>query len=536
VLFIITILLSFIISLTGCDWFSNGLFGIFDPKAQIITEYNPQEGGEPAEGYCNAGALCINGVEFYITGFAYNYHGVDSVDGKIEISELSRVVEASFYVAPSTSPGTPGPKTIIENIPLFFQDVIDYLSLHPFITEITCDLSLVGVDGSGHSLSFQIASELPIFEPGIDFYPPTAVISVTPGTTGTAPFTVVFDASGSTDVGSGIANINWDFGDESIGTDITENYTYDNPGTYSVNLIVTDFYGNKGYDTVIITVNEPEAPTAVITTTPDPPTGSAPLTVYFSAYESHVDPNCEFECEIISYEWDFGDGDTGTGVTLNHTYSNVGTYTAILIVTDSNGKKGYDNVEVTVTKKPTAVITTVPETPTGVVPFIVYFDAYKSTSESGIVSYDWDFGDGEFGTGITTNHTYDTAGTYIVYLTITDSNGYEAYDTKVITVLVAGKVNAVIKTTPDPATGTFPFTVGFDASESTTSASGATIVKYTWNFNDGSPIVVHNEIPPIPVTTHTYATAGTYLVQLTVEDSAGNVGYAFKSIIVTKPL
>jgi len=100
---------------------------------------------------------------------------------------------------------------------------------------------------------------------------------------------------------------------------------------------------------------------------------------------------------------------------------------------------------------------------------------------------------------------------------------------------VAGAVNAVIISTPDPASGTEPFTVGLDASESTTSVSGATIVKYTWDFNDGSAIEIHNETPPIPVTTHTYSTDGTYLVQLTVEDSAGNIGYAFKSVIVLNP-
>ena len=446
----LVIMLSFIISLTGCDWLSGGIFNIFDPKAQIIVELNPVEGGEPAEGCCNAGASCINGVEFYITGFAYNYHGVDSIDGKIAISELSRVLEASFYVAPSTSPGTPGPKTIIENIPLFFQDVIDYLYLHPFITEITCDLSLVGVDGSGHSLSFQIASELPIFEPGIDLYPPTAVISVTPDTTGTAPFAVVFDASGSFDVGSGIASYSWDFGDETTGTDITESHTYATPGSYSVTLTVTDFYGNKGYDTEVITVNEAEVPTAIINVTPGN-TGIAPFKVYFDAYESYADPACGFGCEIVSYEWDFGDGDTGTGVTLSHTYSNVGTYTVVLTVTDSNDKKGYANVEVTVTKEPTAVITTVPtavnEIVSGDFPLKVYFDAYQSTSESGIVSYEWEFGDGDTGDGITVNHTYDTSGTYIVYLTITDSNEYEAYDSVTIT---ESKVEATV--TADPST------------------------------------------------------------------------------------
>ncbi|MBU4350032.1 PKD domain-containing protein [bacterium] len=105
---------------------------------------------------------------------------------------------------------------------------------------------------------------------------------------------------------------------------------------------------------------------------------------------------------------------------------------------------------------------------------------------------------------------------------------------------VVGVVNAVIIITPDPPTGTAPFTVGLDASSSTTSVSGATIVKYTWDFNDevndpGSSPEIHDETPPVPVTTHTYTHPGTYLVQLTVEDSEGNIGYAFKSIIVLNP-
>ena len=504
------IALSFIISLTGCDWLSGGIWNIFDPKAQIITEFNPEEGGVPAEGCCNAGASCINGVEFFITGFAYNYHGVDYVDGKITISELSRVLEASFYVAPSTSPGTPGPKTIIENIPLFFQDVIDYLYLHPFITEITCDLSLVGVDGAGHSLSFQIASELPIFEPGIDLYPPTAVISVTPGTTGTAPFAVVFDASGSFDIGSGIADINWDFGDESTGTDITENHTYDIPGAYSVNLTVTDFYGNKGYATVIIIVNEAEAPTAKINTTPSPPTGIAPFKVYFDAYESYADPECGFGCEIVSYEWEFGDGNTGTGVTSENTYVDAGIYIVYLTITDNNLNKGYATVTVTVNEvgAPTAVINTVPSPAEGIVPFEVYFDAHASSTEVGnITDYEWDFGDGNTGTGVTAENTYAEVGTYTAVLTVTDSNGKKGYDSIKIKVEKAPK--AVINTVPSPPEGVAPFIVYFDAYEST-SESG--IVSYEWEFGDGDTgdgITVN----------HTYETAGTYIVYLTITDS-----------------
>jgi PKD repeat protein len=128
-------------------------------------------------------------------------------------------------------------------------------------------------------------------------------------------------------------------------------------------------------------------------------------------------------------------------------------------------------------------------------------------------------------------------GIYIVYLTITDNNGYEAYDVAYVAVGAAGAVNATIEVTPVSQSGTDPFTVGFDASDSTTSASGETIVSYTWDFDNGTSIVINGivtpGIPPIPVQTYTFSPAGTHLVKLTVEDSDGNLGYAFKSIVVT---
>ena len=445
----ITILLGFIISLAGCNWLSLGLLNSIDPQAQIRVNYNTtlptiiivdeEEDTSTIVFYdedeysINLEIFCLNGVEFNITGFSYEYsvfeYGTSQNSFSEPISELSRIVENSFYVEPSTETGTPGPKKTIE-MPLIFTKVIDYFWANPFVTEVVCDLKIIGVDGAGHNLTITVGSNIPVIQYGIDIYSPYAEIQVTPDTIGIAPFSVVLDASASFD-NRGIASISWDFGDETTGADITENHTYATPGAYNVILTVTDFYGNTGYDTVTIIVNEPKAPIAVITTVPDPPTGSAPFTVYFDAYGS----DDESEAEIISYTWDFGDGSLAIGVTTNHEYSNVGTYTAILTVTDSNGKKGYDSKEIVVEKAPEAVINTTPEPPTGVAPFTVYFDAYDSTSESGIVSYAWDFGDGSSGgTGITTNHTYTVVGTYTVILTITDSNGYEAYDSVKVTV------------------------------------------------------------------------------------------------------
>jgi subtilisin family serine protease len=54
------------------------------------------------------------------------------------------------------------------------------------------------------------------------------------------------------------------------------------------------------------------------------------------------------EGNIVSYDWDFGDGSQATGVSVGHTYSKSGTYTAILTVTDDGGLTGTDTTTVTV--------------------------------------------------------------------------------------------------------------------------------------------------------------------------------------------
>ena len=330
----ITILLGFIISLVGCNWLSFGLLNIFDPQAQIrlnYTEVDLENGSISLEIYS------LNEVELVGSGFEYEYYV-----GTTKITSLTKMVGVTFYVEPSTSPGTPGPITKIDNMPLYFQEVLDYLTLNPLVTELTCNINMVGVDGAGHSISKTVTIDLPALQPGIDFVPPTAVINVTPGTTGTEPFTVIFDAYGSTD-DRGIASYAWDFGDGTTATGVMPAaHTYTN-GTYIVKLTVTDYFGNVGIALETITVGEATAPIAVIDVTDND--GVAPFYVIFSASQSS---GC---CSIVSYDWNFGDGTpNGTGMTIEHTYANAGTYIVVLIVTDSNGNTGYDTETIIVSE------------------------------------------------------------------------------------------------------------------------------------------------------------------------------------------
>jgi len=74
-----------------------------------------------------------------------------------------------------------------------------------------------------------------------------------------------------------------------------------------------------------------------------PTAGEAPLTVDFDASGS-----TDADGNIVSYEWGFGDGNNGTGVTIEHVFNAADTYTITLTVTDDQGKTASATQEITV--------------------------------------------------------------------------------------------------------------------------------------------------------------------------------------------
>ncbi len=152
---------------------------------------------------------------------------------------------------------------------------------------------------------------------------------------------VFFNARTST-ANTTITEYRWDFGNGRTGFGETATTTFDDPRSYFVTLTITDQFGRSASTTNTVPVSAGTAPSPAFVFSPTDPRVNQP--VNFNAATSTVPSGRS----IVSYEWDFGDGASGSGQTPSHTYRLARTYTVVLTVTDDTGRSAATSQAVTI--------------------------------------------------------------------------------------------------------------------------------------------------------------------------------------------
>jgi PKD repeat protein len=130
----------------------------------------------------------------------------------------------------------------------------------------------------------------------------------------------------------------WDFGDGDGTSARNPSHTYDEPGSYTVTLEVTDDDGAKDQVTREVTVSVPDSN--------EPPIAAFDVDCDDDLECKFQDKSQDKDGNIVAREWSFGDGNTSTKKDPKHEYDEPGTYVVRLRVTDNDGAT--DTVEVSV--------------------------------------------------------------------------------------------------------------------------------------------------------------------------------------------
>lgn len=294
-------------------------------------------------------------------------------------------------------------------------------------------------------------------------------------------------------------------------------------GNFSVTVTVTDGDGVAHTATGTLIVQGPANPLLATLYFDSSNYGPAPLTVTVTGTSSGGYPG-------YNYSWAFGNGTSGVGLTVSHTYTAPGNYSIVLTVTDSRGDTasatGFVTVKPVVSNQFSAQVLF--ESPNlGSAPLSVTVSANVSGGTAPF-GYQWSFGDGATSTSPTVTHTYTTMPsgckasrcTYNVTLVVSDAAAQVASARALVTLVAKSSSSLSVTLAASVSTGVAPLATLFSA----TPSGGRSPYTLVWTFGDGSSAVG-------PTASHVYAYAGTYTAIVTVVDANGSVTQAALPIV-----
>lgn len=215
--------------------------------------------------------------------------------------------------------------------------------------------------------------------------------------------------------------------------------------------------------------------------------------------------------------WNYGDSTANdTGRYVAHTYATYGTYYATMTVYDVNWNAvGDSTFPVTLNTQPPVRCASFTHTTNGL---SANFISTSNCTGSNL-TYSWNFGDGNWSTGVQVNHTYNSPGTYIVTHLIYDGSS------------LLDSIQDTLTITPNPPSNcaSFTYSANNNVVSFTNTSTCQSAATYLWIFGDNNSGSGANP-------THTYASAGTYYVVLVVLDSASQlIDSSYQSVTINMP-
>ena len=329
---------------------------------------------------------------------------------------------------------------------------------------------------------------------------------------------VTFSASQSNDMDGTIKTFHWDFGVTGADSwDEEATYTYQKRDTYTITLTITDDDNAESSTSFELSVAN-KVP--VIDLKVDKLNVATYTDINFDASGTKdLDPTGE----ISSFAWDFGDDSDGIGSKIIHQFTDDGSYTVKLTVTDNEGGTVTNSVEIVVTNRPPSLKLSPPLSTdsTNLISLKkgMNIDLAKSSDMDGAaLSYYYDPGEGGNSGWVSEsvyNYLYTSKGTFTLTVKVKDDDGVvveEDYSIKVVD--------------NNPPTCSITFSLEKpEAGEKVTikavcnDPDGDEITGFMWNFGIDSPF---NDLwLPNSEKQMTYKEPGTYTVTLYVKDVTG---------------
>lgn len=279
---------------------------------------------------------------------------------------------------------------------------------------------------------------------------------------------------GSTTTSGIISAWAWNFGDgSSINNLPTPPHLYANAGNDTATLIVNNNFGCA--DTI----------KKAVVIYPNPTAGFTHDNVCFGDSLHFSDSSYIAAGTIISWSWNFGDG-TALAANKNtaHLFANAGTYSVKLIVTSNNGCKDtiIKNVVVHPLPVPAFSATNVCDGSS-----TMFNDLSNIPIPDTLQSWSWNYGDGSLlNNNQTASHLY-AEGSYTVQLLVVSSFGCRDSVSKISVV----NPNPLVNFKGIDTIGCEPLCVNFQNLSSIATGNNAS---YLWNFGDGSPTSIFQDL------------------------------------------